>query len=333
MNKLITLFWSRQDHRFRSLWRLALFCFVALSLQKGVILAPLAYRQIILLLGLAILVAGMALLLDRRSPKDYGLVFNRFTLPDLVCGVVLSAAIVSLIAYAMMLFGWLRIAGGPQTVFASGDVARAVRVMTLYFAGVAITEEVVFRGVILTNLAEGLHGPLRRSTSTVIAVAVSSLLFSVVHFDNPSASILSGVNIALIGCALAMPMIWTQSLMLPIGFHFGWNLTLMLWGFPVSGFLPLVSLYQLEISGPDWVTGGSFGPEGGVLMTASLLLQIGGYWAWLRLRDGVPPRIAHGIGRYRPVRVFAMTPTEIADERDALRRELDALDGMDETNE
>jgi hypothetical protein len=59
---------------------------------------------------------------------------------------------------------------------------------------------------------------------------------------------------------------------LPLGVHWSWNWALgWFFGLPVSG-LRLVShpLLQANDAGPFWLTGGSYGIEGGVACTISL---------------------------------------------------------------
>ena len=59
----------------------------------------------------------------------------------------------------------------------------------------------------------------------------------------------------------------TRSLAMPIGLHFGWNLLEgPLLGLQVSGH-ELGGLHLLDATGPDWLSGGSFGPEGGLPAT------------------------------------------------------------------
>ena len=63
----------------------------------------------------------------------------------------------------------------------------------------------------------------------------------------------------------------TRSLWMPIGLHFGWNLTLPLFGVNVSGLTMKLTHHQMEWTiGPLW-SGGEYGPEGGLLVTMVLV--------------------------------------------------------------
>jgi hypothetical protein len=62
---------------------------------------------------------------------------------------------------------------------------------------------------------------------------------------------------------------------MPIGMHFIWNfLQGFFVGLPVSGLMFSASVLTARVQGPAWLTGGNYGPEGGVLATAPILLGI-----------------------------------------------------------
>ena len=64
----------------------------------------------------------------------------------------------------------------------------------------------------------------------------------------------------------------TGTLWLAVGMHTGWNFFLgTVFGFPVSGIVER-SVFLTESDGPALLTGGDFGPEGGLLAAVVLLL-------------------------------------------------------------
>ncbi|MFD3744998.1 CPBP family intramembrane glutamic endopeptidase [Nocardia sp. NPDC058633] len=122
-------------------------------------------------------------------------------------------------------------------------------------ASVAVTEELLFRGVVYRILEE--------RTGAIIAIAVSSLLFGLTHLLNPNATLWGTAAIAVEGGALlAIAYAVTRSLWLPIGLHFAWNFTESgVFGTAVSGAHGEPGLLRTVLSGPDVLTGGTFGPE------------------------------------------------------------------------
>jgi len=124
---------------------------------------------------------------------------------------------------------------------------------------VAVTEEVLFRGVIFRLL--------ERRGGTWIALAVSALLFGLVHLVNPGATIWGAVAIAIeAGLMLGAAYAVTGSLWLPIGLHLGWNVTIVaIFGTIPSGSHARDALVTATTDGPVWLTGGGFGPEASVI--------------------------------------------------------------------
>jgi membrane protease YdiL (CAAX protease family) len=122
-------------------------------------------------------------------------------------------------------------------------------------ASVAVTEELLFRGVV--------HRVLEERTGSIVAIAVSSLIFGLTHLLNGNATLWGTLAIAVEGGALlAIAYTVTRSLWLPTGLHFAWNFTESgVFGTAVSGADSEPGLLRTVLSGPDMLTGGTFGPE------------------------------------------------------------------------
>ena len=97
-------------------------------------------------------------------------------------------------------------------------------------------------------------------------------------------------NIVAAGLMLGLPYLLTGKLGLSIGLHIGWNLFQgNVFGFPVSGFEPSgATVFAIEQAGPPILTGGAFGPEGGLLG----LLVIGAICGIILLRVRLLDRAA-----------------------------------------
>lgn len=127
-------------------------------------------------------------------------------------------------------------------------------------ASVAVTEEVLFRGVLFRIMEE--------RTGTVIALIVSSLIFGLTHSINANATLWGVLSIALTGGLLmTAAYVATRSLWLSIGLHFAWNFTQAgIFGVAISGSAEASQgLLQTTLSGPTVLTGGIFGPEASLI--------------------------------------------------------------------
>ncbi|HUG26930.1 MAG TPA: type II CAAX endopeptidase family protein [Gemmatimonadales bacterium] len=128
----------------------------------------------------------------------------------------------------------------------------------------AFAEEVIFRGVPLVLLAavigRWVAGPLLAG------------LFALAHLANPGITVLALANIALAGVFLTACFYLPGGLWTATGAHLGWNLTLAALAAPVSGLPLAMPMLDYIAGGPGWLTGGGFGPEGGLVATVILLM-------------------------------------------------------------
>lgn len=128
---------------------------------------------------------------------------------------------------------------------------------------VSFVEEITMRGYVLNSLMD--------SFNKYTALVVTALLFSLFHVANPNFSLIGFINIFLAGCLLGIGYIFNKSLWFPIGLHFSWNFFLgPVFGFEISG-LTYKGVINHSLTGPGWLTGGSFGAEGSVFLTLLLL--------------------------------------------------------------
>lgn len=152
-----------------------------------------------------------------------------------------------------MVIANLAFLGGYQ-VNGLGSVTGAVALFGL-MAAAAVTEEVLFRGVLFRVIEE--------RAGTWVSLVVTSVLFGLVHLPNPNSTLL-GLLIITVGAGslLAAAYAATRSLWLPIGLHFGWNLAASaIFSTEVSGNDTAQGLLDAETRGPTLLTGGVFGPE------------------------------------------------------------------------
>ncbi|EOR27200.1 CPBP family intramembrane metalloprotease [Cytobacillus oceanisediminis] len=211
------------------------------------------------------LIGGIAILfllwkfVNKKRISEMG--FKRFS-PDFITGLGLGAVSIVFIFLILLFTQNIEMANS----FASPDFSAYTLSYLLFFILVGFSEELTFRGYIMTTLADN-------GNSKTVVYIVSSLIFGVAHLLNPNVAVLGIINIFLVGLLFAYMYDKTKSLWMPIGYHITWNYFQgNVFGFPVSGTTPH-GLYGIDVSmGNNWLTGGSFGLEGGLLATLMIVL-------------------------------------------------------------
>jgi hypothetical protein len=218
--------------------------------------------------------------LDRRTFVSLGLRWNRQAMLDLLFGFGLAGFLMALIYGIEWAAGWLKFEGFAwQQLPLSTVLLRSF--LGLLSVGVVVSwlEELSDRGYLLQNLKDGLNLPW--------ALFLSSTVFAARHLGNPNATWISTLGIFLAGFFLAYGWVRTRQLWISLGLHTGWNFFEgIVFGFPVSG-LQSFRLIQQSDSGPEWITGGAFGPEAGSILILAMALGmiLIHYWSRGRLRS------------------------------------------------
>ncbi|MGC5305436.1 CPBP family intramembrane glutamic endopeptidase [Micromonospora zamorensis] len=173
---------------------------------------------------------------------------------------------------------------GDYDINGLGSVTGAVALLG-FMAAAAVTEELLFRGVLFRVIEE--------RTGTWIALLLSGVVFGLMHLLNPDASLWGAVAIAVeAGFMLAACYAATRNLWVPIGLHFGWNFAAGgIFSVVVSGNGESEGLLDTSMSGPALVTGGEFGPEGSLYtVAAGVALTVAFMWMAHRRGHIVPRR-------------------------------------------
>ena len=225
-----------------------------------------------MLLSVAMIAAYRYLVhvLERRSADELQL--RASAARGLAGGVAAGAALFMLVCLILWAVG--AVTFGGFNGLAGVGAALAVAIAS------AVGEEIVFRGVIFRRLEAAL--------GTSVALLISAAVFGLLHAGNAGASWTSTLAIALeSGVLLGILYAATRSLWLPIGLHLGWNFTEGgVFGAAVSGG-QYQGIFPVTLSGPNWLTGGAFGPEASlaaliVSLCASTVLALyavrGGTW-------------------------------------------------------
>lgn len=320
---IVKLFWNKYEKRLRSIWRIGLHSgiLITFTIMMTVALSLLVVitdmisgtnlrnalvgtdpMQVVenpwvgtVLLSAATFLGVLAATfvsgrwIDRRKFKEFGLAFSKRWWADFVFGLGLGAFLMGLVFLVGWLTGNVQINGYIKSLSQGSSFIAGFLQSLILFVFVGFYEELLSRGYHLINLAEGFNGRLLgKRWALILAFLVSSLAFGVLHMGNPEATWVSTLNISLAGVFLGLGMVLTGSLAIPIGLHITWNFFQgNIFGFPVSGIRPGATIIATESIGKDWITGGGFGPEAGVLGLGAMAVGIVLTLMWLRRRGGL----------------------------------------------
>lgn len=185
-------------------------------------------------------------------------------------GVIVGLALFGGTVALLALFGLV----APETGEAPVGIAAigGVSLLVLGWVVQGAAEEVLTRGFLLPVVSVR-YGP-------VLGIILSSSVFAILHLLNPNVSVIAILNLFLFGVFAALYALYEESLWGICAIHSVWNWAQgNLFGFEVSGTNASYStLFNLAETGPDWITGGAFGPEGGLAVTLILLIGCGLVW-------------------------------------------------------
>lgn len=253
----------------RPVWRILMFITALLAVSFAVLTPLAAIGRVgkipqLLLLMLSTLLAGwiMTRFIHRKPFGAIGLRLHPSTHRELLTGLVMGFVMMAGIFVVELVAGMAVVT--PRELTVAGTLSLVLLGVCEFFIAASI-EELLFRGYLFQVLIQWL--------TLIPAIAIMGVLFALAHGMNPGIGIPGYLNIALVSITFSLAYYKTRGLWLPIGMHFAWNFSqTTLFGFPTSGLDPSgASLLSLTQSGPDWITGGVFGPEGGILATLSIL--------------------------------------------------------------
>ena len=204
-------------------------------------------------------------------------------LRPITTGSAAAIVMMSATAAALILAGASVTSGG----FQSGGIG-ALGAAILGLAPTTVqssSEEALFRGWLLQSIGVRL-GPLA-------GVLLSSLIFTLAHATTGPPP-LGWINLFLFGSVAALFAISEGGLWAACAWHTIWNWTQGgLLGFAVDRSAGGGLIASIHATGPDYITGGAFGPEGGIVVTVVLLAAIGVLWLNVRQQRDPERSVAH----------------------------------------
>ncbi len=277
-----------EHNRLRSLWRaLVYFAFAYLALGLSVVLVYLVLYgtlgkprtdgflggwggfalQGTLTFGATLFIGWLCgKLLEKVPLKALGWHAHGGWWRDLTLGTLIGLA-------SLLLAAAIGSAGGAKwqlnVAAAPGHILKTLVLSSLAFIWFAAAEEMAFRGYALQTMT--------RAGYAWAGILLTSVPFALAHLDNPNVSLFfTFTNTTLAGVWLGLAYWKTRSLWFPLGVHWAWNWTMgALLGLPVSGITEIAPapLLRTELFGPKWLTGGTYGLEGGLACTLALLVS------------------------------------------------------------
>lgn len=195
---------------------------------------------------------------------------RRKALPEICVGLLIGALMVAGEIGLLSAFGYYEVTGTNDWTM---KIMQPLAVMIF----VGVIEEVVGRGIIFRITEESL--------GSWPAIVISGLLFGLAHMPGEGAGILAIGITVVAGAFFAAAYMLTRRLWLCIGIHVAWNYTLgSIFSISVSGNESKGILIG-SLTGPDWITGSTYGLEAS-LLTLITLVAVGGYFFWLARARG-----------------------------------------------
>ncbi|HEX7339905.1 MAG TPA: CPBP family intramembrane glutamic endopeptidase [Rhodanobacteraceae bacterium] len=199
--------------------------------------------------------------IDKRAWTSYGLRSRRGWAhfgQGALCGLLVLAAVMGVL--------WLSHAASITFSGAGAwSLVRSGVVWALAFCLVAATEELTFRGFVFFRLSHALK--------PVAAAVVASILFACAHLSNHGESLAGLIQVAAFGLVACLAVWRTGSLWWAMGLHAAWDWSeTFLFGTADSGLAATGHLLTSQPVGPVWLSGGTVGPEGSVIVFPALLV-------------------------------------------------------------
>lgn len=261
------------DNKIRSIWWVPIFLgLLALFLFPLILIADKYSFEVSIPVQavLIIFVTGICQALRRQPITEITGKLNLRWVNQFLMGLAIGAMLMIFPALVLTVFGF---AQWQVNELSFSTILTGVTI----FAGVALAEELLFRGFIFQRFIQSLgQWP---------AQLILAGMFLLTHLNNPGMTgvtkTLASINIFVASILFGLAFIKTKSLAMPLGLHFMANLmqgTVL--GFGVSGEQEASLFTPVFDQAPAWLTGGSFGLEASLPGLLTLLLIMMGVYRW-----------------------------------------------------
>jgi membrane protease YdiL (CAAX protease family) len=252
--------------------------------------------------------------LERMKLSALGFALHSGWFGDVLKGCAIGSLMIASVVALQIVAGSARLSFNPILRLEQGGINWAgVRIVATEMVAALVLlilaaafEELIFRGYAFQTLLRG--------APAIVPILILSIYFGWAHWGNPNRTLFSTVNTALAGVWLSIAYLRTRNLWFPTALHFTWNWMMgVVFGIPVSGLQIERPLLISSGADPVWLTGGSYGIEGGVAATVALIIAIVVIWRapWLR----VSPEMNDALSERTPERVAVSLGLRSGDER------------------
>jgi membrane protease YdiL (CAAX protease family) len=199
--------------------------------------------------------------MEKRSLDEYGIAPRQAFGTRFWEGAVWGFAMLSAILLLLRVSGHFRI---DSVALAGSAIFRWALAWGATFLAVSLAEEFAFRGYWLFSMSRRLRfWP---------AALFLSVVFGGAHLSNHGENVLGILQVVATGLLFCLMIRRTGNLWFPIGFHAAWDWAeTFFYGTPDSGLLGVGRFLNSSVQGPNWLTGGSAGPEGSIFAMVVLL--------------------------------------------------------------
>lgn len=182
-------------------------------------------------------------------------------------GLLIGLIMMSTVVFILYIFGFITIE--TKSLQPVGTAALLnISIILIGWLIQGATEEIVTRGWLMNVLGARYN--------ITVGLILSSVFFALIHSENPGINYVAMLNIVLVGILLGLIVINTGSLWVACGIHSAWNFAQgNIFGFQVSGNdVGVGSIVDLNLVGNEFITGGQFGPEAGMVCSFVILVLI-----------------------------------------------------------
>lgn len=254
--------------KINSIWwiRIILFVLLTLGINKilEIFLTPDYYNTNIYTF-ISLLLSSCIIEAFRKNSRFslFGLNVDKSMIKEIIKGIIIIIASICLVLFLSCIYQ-------AEILYHGFYTDNVIKILTLQIFFYSAVEELIFRGVIFQALFDKI--------SPYVSVVVFSIIFTTLHLTNPYINTIAIINIFLASVLMYLMYIQSQSLWLPITYHFLWNWSCaFLLGSKVSGYE--YDFYIIKILYPkthisELVFGNNFGIESGLITTVILVFTI-----------------------------------------------------------